>query len=215
MQPEELSQENSDIEIQLEDSLQPRKKRSFIRRFGRFVFRTVKYTLVSVFLLLLLVAILLQFSFVQTFLVGKALENISEKLGFDIKIGSVYIDLWDSKLYLNQVVIKDLQKKQMINAGNIEADFDYQTVYQKGDVHLYYLNLSHTQFHLITDKKTKTLNINEFIDRINQLTAPKKKKKKASEPALITIGKVQLDNCHFGFHDQRKAPRYDTLAILI
>jgi hypothetical protein len=149
---------------------------------------------------LLLIAVLAVFlgrsSFVQTRLAQHYAPIISQKLGYPIEIDKVTIRFLDEAT-LEGVRVKDYQGHQMLDIQKIDVDFDAGRLLNltvpllgvKGDstkTRLDYVRLYRPVVKLVTDKNGD-LNIDEFIRRINKLTAsPTPKPKSTPTPFIIT-----------------------------
>lgn len=174
----------------------PKKRKG---KWRRRITRTVGVVLgVPLFLILLL-----QFSFSQTFLAGFALDWVSNKIEFKTEAKSIHLNLFTNTLTLHNVQILDRQGKTMIAVEQLKVAFDYSTVLKNGDVYLKEVLLKRGAINLIWDKTTNHLNIEEFIERIDELTASKEPRKN-KPPSVFTIGKAKLEDVFFTYNDTRK-----------
>lgn len=152
----------------------------------------------------LFLIIALQFSYPQTFVAGYALDWLSKELDFEVKARKIHLNLITSTLTLENVQILDRQGKTMIAVEQLFVDFDFNTVLKNGDIYLKDVLLKRGAINLIIDEKTKALNIEEFIERIEKLTAPKEPKKN-SPPTVFQIRKAKLEDVFFSYHDNELA----------
>lgn len=167
----------------------------------KFVFSTLKNFLLFVLSLLLVAVLLLQFSFTQTFIAKLGFNFLSQQLRFKVETTSFYLDIFNSKLYLENLSIRDLQGKQMLFTEQLYCDFDYSTISQKnGDVLVQDLLLKRGSINLIIDEKTKELNVIQFIDIIDSLTAPKVRKPK-KKPALTWVQNIRIEDTYLSYSD--------------
>lgn len=151
----------------------------------------------------LFIVLLLQFSMPQTFVASYALDWVSDALQFKTKARRVHLNLITSTLTLENVEILDRQGKTMIAVEQLVVDFDYNTVLKNGDIFLKDVLLKRGAVNLILDKKTGNLNINEFIERIDELTASKEPRKDKT-PSIFTIDRAKLEDVFFTYNDNRK-----------
>jgi len=91
-------------------------KRSLFRRLVRIVGRT----LLTIFVILLIVFLLVQTPFVQNIIRGKAEGYLSRKLKTRVRIGDLHIDLFRS-VTLKNVYIEDRQHDTLVSAGLIDV----------------------------------------------------------------------------------------------
>lgn len=179
------------------------KKRSWLSFILSSLFSFVKYTILGLVLVLVSLLVLLQFTFFQTLIVQRAFSEFSEQLGFELKVHSVSINFFQSKALFERVSVRDPQDQQMIFAEALEVDFNYADVYKNRQVLLEKVVLSRGVISLITDKKTENLNITEFIDRINELTASENPDPD-KPPVRVWLKKVKIKDSYFGLDDMRK-----------
>jgi hypothetical protein len=162
--------------------------------------KTILYSIIG----LLLIAVLLVFAgrnpYVQTRMAQHYAPIISQKLGYPIEIDKLTLRFMD-KATLEGVRVKDYQGHQMIDIQKVDVDFDAGRLLNltvpllgvEGDstkTRLDYVRLYRPVIKLVTDKKGD-LNIDEFIRRINKLTAsPTPKKKSTPIPFIITEAEI-------------------------
>ncbi len=173
----------------------------------RWLGRLLTLVLSLVLVLALALVILLQSSTFQTYLIKQAFQFISQKLEYRTEISSAYIDLWNSRAYFENLSIRDLQDEQMVFARNLEVDFTYQQLLQNGDIFLDEVILDHATVNLIIDQETELLNIDDFIYRIDSLTAPEVRNPDAP-PTRFGIHKAEIINSYFGYNDDRQEAVY-------
>lgn len=166
----------------------------------KILIKTILYAIVGVLLIAVLVVFAGRNPFVQTRLAQYYAPIFSQKLGYPIEIDKLTLRFMDEAT-LEGVRIKDYQGYQMINIQRIDINFDAGRLLNltapllgiKGDstkTKLDYLRLYHPVIKLVTDKKGN-LNIDEFIRRINKLTAPATPKKESTPtPFIITDAEI-------------------------
>ncbi|MES2517748.1 MAG: translocation/assembly module TamB domain-containing protein [Bacteroidota bacterium] len=166
-------------------------------KISKILTKTVLYSVVGVLLFAVLVVFLARNTYVQTRLAQYYAPIISQKLGYPIEIDRVTIRFFDEAT-LEGVRVKDYQGHQMLDIQKLDVDFNGGRLLNltipllgiEGDstkTRLDYVRLYHPVVKLVTDKNGD-LNIDEFIRRINKLTAsptPQIKNSKAT-PFIIT-----------------------------
>jgi TamB, inner membrane protein subunit of TAM complex len=176
--------------------------RSWWRKGISICYRLIKYSVVSTGAVLGLNIILFQFTFYQTYWIKKALVVVSAKLNFDIELSHVHINLFDSKITLNHVHIRDPKKREMIVAKTLVLDFDYSRLLKDGNIRIDEVILKHAQVNLVVDKDAQILNINQFVDKINDLTRSDKPKDPNKPPSKFMIDDAYLEDSRFSYFDE-------------
>src|SRR5579863_3870899 len=93
-----------------------RPKRSLPRRLLRILGRT----LLTIFLILLILFFLIQTPFVQDIVRGKAEKYLSRKLKTQVRIGGLAVGLFHS-VKLTNVYLEDRQRDTLLSAGLIDV----------------------------------------------------------------------------------------------
>ncbi len=132
--------------------------------------RTFLAVLILIVVVILGTLLALQTSPVQTWLAGKATDWVSEKLGFPVSIGRVDVH-WVDHASFRDVVIQDPEHNRMIEVPELDVDFHFSTLIQGRDINIDDVLLNGAKVRLVKSRKTNTLNIDDFIIAINDLTA--------------------------------------------
>jgi len=146
---------------------------------------------------------LLQFSFYQTFLGKKLFKILSDKIGFDIDVNSIYLDLFAGSLQLNDFSIRDPQDKQMIYTTELEIDFDYHTLLKEGDINLGKIILDNGTINFIVNNRNEKLNISQFVKELQELASSDKPKTSKKKSKFI-IQEAHLNNTYLSYQDETK-----------
>jgi translocation and assembly module TamB len=169
-------------------------KRSLLRRLLRIVGRT----LLTVFVILLIIFFLIQTPFVQNMVRARAVNYLSRKLKTRVRIGSLEIGLFRS-VRLRNVYIEDRQRDTLVSAGLI-------------DIHVRMLGLLHHQLdigqvHLedVTAKIRRelpdtTFNFQFIVDAFAGAPAAKTDTTPGT-PMKIWLKELQLDRIRFLYRD--------------
>lgn len=196
-----------------------------MRRILTYFFRTVLVLIGLALLALVGVIVALRMPSVQTRLVREATQRVSQALHYPIRIGRVDYR-WFDEITLENVSIRDTTGAPMIDARRIDVDFqllrpskipvrvlgytvqvpfvalaNFDTV-----AHLDRVRLVGADVHLIKDRNGDQ-NIDGFINRINELTAPKTPNP-AAKGMPFTIAEAEVREGTFRFDDTRQ-PRVD------
>jgi len=177
------------------EQTEPSSRRSWPRRLLRIVIRT----LLTLFIILLLVFFLIQTPFVQNFARSKAETYLSRKLKVPVRIGHLDITFFRS-ITLKDIYIPDPRKDTLLAAGEVH-------------VRLRMLGLLHNQLDVQEiDLKDITANIlrrspadttfnYQFIIDAFTNPHPGPPDTTQSSPFQVGVNKLVLDNIHFVYAD--------------
>ena len=155
--------------------------------------RIIVYGILGFFLLLISAFLVLQLPSVQSYLLKHYLQNLTEKTGFNLGIRRAHF-MWFDRLQLQGVTIDDPQNNRMIAAGELLINFKLSNLYQKKGVNIDGVKLDSGTVYLTPLDTSGTLNINTFIERIQDLTGPS-----SSTGSKTNIGEAVLSNCTFTY----------------
>jgi hypothetical protein len=182
-----------------------------MRSFFTILLKTLLYTVLVVLLVVGIVGVSLQIPAVQTKLVRYAAQRVSEKLLFPVDIQKIDINfsfpnVWVNSVTLEEVTIRNRDLKPMIRVGRLEVTLALETLINNSatDIHLDEVLLYQPQVDLVKDAKTGNLNIDDFLERINEMTRDTTKPSIANQNIPFTIGKATLIDGKFTYHDMRK-----------
>ncbi|WP_421826463.1 translocation/assembly module TamB domain-containing protein [Larkinella sp.] len=182
-----------------------------MRSFFTILLKTLLYTVLVVLLVVGIVGVSLQIPAVQTKLVRYAAQRVSEKLLFPVDIQKIDINfsfpnVWVNSVTLEEVTIRNRDLKPMIRVGRLEVTLALETLINNSatDIHLDEVLLYKPQVDLVKDAKTGNLNIDDFLERINEMTRDTTKPSIANQNIPFTIGKATLIDGKFTYHDMRK-----------
>lgn len=182
-----------------------------MRSFFTILLKTLLYTVLVVLLVAGIVVVSLQIPLVQTKLVRYAAKEVSEKLLFPVDIQRIDINfsfpkIWVNSVTLEGVTIRNRDLKPMISVGRLEVSLELETLINNSnrDIHLDEVLLYQPDVVLVKDAKTGNLNMDDFLERINEMTRDTTKPSVANQNIPFTIGKATLIDGKFTYHDQRK-----------
>ncbi|RIV26856.1 translocation/assembly module TamB [Fibrisoma montanum] len=176
-----------------------------MRSLVNIFLKTLLYLTIVVVGLLVGVMLLLQVPAVQTRLVQEVAIRVSKTLQFPVDIKGVSIKWFDS-LTLEGVRIQDRQRRDMIQVGRLEVDYNLRNLIDSSahNIHLDEVVLYRPDVRLIKNPKTGDLNIDEFIARINELLADSTKPSIPNQNVPFTVGHVTLAEGAFSLDDPRE-----------
>ncbi len=165
--------------------------------------KTVLRAVLGVFLLFIGTLAALQLPEVQTYLAQKATAYLSEKLKYPIVIDKVSIRWWDVAVFKN-LSISDLANRRMIQIEALTVDFDIPDLLSEQGIFIEDAKVDKAEVRLTVDEKTGDLNINEFINALDDFFSSPTPKKKKSAGTKFAIDHISLHHSLFQYADLRK-----------
>lgn len=139
---------------------------------------------------------------VQNWAVAEITTYLSAITKHEVKVGHVDIS-WLDQLLLEEVVIFDRQKNEMIKVASLRADFDLTSLISSKEPAISEVWLDGPDVSTIIFKDNDQLNINELVDAFAQLSS-KSDTSVASQHVIFHVDKVHLSNGRYTHYDQRK-----------
>lgn len=161
------------------------------------------YTITSIIFLLVSSFLILQLPGVQRALAKQYLSGFSQVLGFKTTITSIRFS-WFDRLVLDGVVIEDTEHNEMIGVKRLMINYKFSTLFQGShlNVDAVYVDSARVFFTKVNGLDSVTrLNINEFINQINQQYGGSGKGGKAMQ---INIGEAIVRNSRFSYDNTGK-----------
>ena len=175
----------------------------FLKAFGNGLIVVIIFALLA----LGIMTIALQLPSVQTWAVQRVTSDISGKLGYPITIQKVNIK-WFDVVSLEGISVKDTSQKDMIDVGRIDVNLDLNNIIENAakEIYLDEVNVFQPNVHLVVLPKSGSLNIDGFIERINELTAPAvpRPKNAPENNTPFIIGKSKVIDGTFRYDDPRQ-----------
>src|SRR5580658_5621589 len=169
-------------------------KRSLLRRLLRIVGRT----LLTIFLVLLILFFLIQTPFVQNFVRGKAENYLSRKLKTRVRIGGLEVSLFTSVL-LKNVYVEDRQQDTLLSAGLIDIRVRMLALlHHHLDIGL--VHLEDVTARITREKPDTGFNFQFIIDAFSGPPSPEPSKA-PSQPMKIDLRELDLDKIRFVYRD--------------
>ncbi|MCE7043839.1 translocation/assembly module TamB [Dyadobacter sp. CY312] len=179
-------------------------------RFLKVVINSFVVILIFALLALGIATIALQLPSVQTFAVQTATERVSKALGYPITIERVNIK-WFDVVSLEGISVKDTSQLRMIDVGRIDVNLNVGNIIENSsrEIHLDEVNVYQPDVHLRVIPESGYLNIDGFIEKINELTAPKVRRppNAPENNTPFTIGKSRITDGKFSYDDPRQVKR--------
>lgn len=166
------------------------KRNSLIKKI-----RKISLIVIGSFLAILLITYaLLRSPTVQTYLVGKVTQYLSDKLNTTARIEGVDIEFF-SKVVLEGIYVEDLHKDTLLYAKKLKIDI-HKILLEKNIINLKALFLEDCRFNLVQHKNEKDLNFQFIIDAFDDGDTTKNPNKK---PLKIFSERLVLKNIDFSY----------------
>ena len=173
-------------------------------KYIKIITKTIFYTAVGILLVAVALVMILRTPFIQTAIAQYYIPIFSQKLGYPIYIEKVNVRFFDS-ITLENVQVDDPYGVKMIKIESLDVDFKLGNLTDTTKLSLDHARLVHPNINLVIDKEGN-LNIDEFIQRINKLTAsPKPKVKNPPKGSPFMIDEAELVDGIFSYNDIREA----------
>jgi hypothetical protein len=175
----------------------------FLKAFGNGLIVVIIFVLLA----LGIATTALQLPSVQTWAVQYVTGNIAAELGYPITIQKVNIK-WFDVVSLEGVSVKDSSNKDMIDVGRIDVNLNLNNIIRDSakEIFLDEVNVFQPDVHLVIVPESGDLNIDGFIARINELTAPAvpRPPNAPENNTPFIIGKAKVIDGTFGYDDPRR-----------
>lgn len=172
----------------------------------RKAFKILRNIVLSIIAILILLLVLINMSFIQTFLAKKASVLLQDKLKTKVEVKNVRIDLLNH-VVLEGLYVEDLQNDTLAYIGKLEVwATDWFFLSPQTPV-LHYLGLSNTHVHLYRTPQNNRWNYDFIIDAFASDTPPKKKK--SSNDFKISLKKIALNKVSVHYNDAWVGSDYD------
>lgn len=148
----------------------------------------------SLLVIILLAYALLRTPTVQTYIVGKVTNYLSEKLNTIARIEGVDIEFF-SKIVLEGIYIEDLHKDTLLYAAKLKVDIK-KILLEKNIINLKTINLEECRVNLIQYKNEKDFNFQFIVDAFDSGDTTTNKNKK---PLKIFSNHLVLKNVDFSY----------------
>ncbi|GAB3217780.1 translocation/assembly module TamB domain-containing protein [Algoriphagus aestuariicola] len=178
------------------------EKNSKVTDFLYKAFRVLLWVVFSLMLFVITMALALQITAVQNWMVDRLTGYLNANSNFTTEIGRIKLTWWDA-LELQNVTIRDPQDSVMLGAETLYADFALLSLIPPGDPTIDAVRLERAQVNLLVHKGDSVLNINRWVDEISDLFTAKST---TATKAKFYITQVELRQTQFSLVNSNKEP---------
>lgn len=174
---------------------------AFHKIFKKWLQRWILQPLLWAVALLVLMNMLIALPSVQTWIARKFVEKLFKDTHFSVNIDRLLINLPNQSITLYNLRIQDEHLIEMLALERLRIRFSLPYLLA-GHLRLREARLENGHFSLHYDHHHEDLNINLFVETINQLIGTDTSS--SSEPAPFRIDQVLLSNMAFSYYDIRQ-----------
>ena len=173
---------------------------SEMNKYLRIIFKVLKISTIVLLLLFFLVSILIQTPKVQTWLVGKVTNSLSESLHTKVTIDKVDLDFFKT-FVLEGIFIEDQQADTLLYAQKLKTDIGIFSLFGK-EIFLNTIKLESTVVQISKKENDSLFNFQFIIDAFSSDEPKAKKKDESSAAWTFGIGNVIIENTRFRMADE-------------
>ncbi|MGV3504233.1 MAG: translocation/assembly module TamB domain-containing protein [Adhaeribacter sp.] len=178
------------------------KQNNTLPAFGKALLKFLAGFVLFVILFFGLLLAAIRIPAVQTRVVQKASEILSDKLQHQVSVGRVDINFFKSVI-LDKVKVLDYKKEVLFSVSRLKADISLFSLFKPNQLHLSRLTLTQPRADLIKYAGSDSLNMTTFIPAINRLLV-KKDTVSTKAPFQFDIDAITLENGRFTYQDLNK-----------
>ncbi|MEI9920286.1 MAG: translocation/assembly module TamB domain-containing protein [Bacteroidota bacterium] len=139
--------------------------------------------------------LLLQIPSVQKALIEQYTGDLKEVIGFNVTFTSINLK-WYDRLVIKNLLVEDPEHNEMIRVGDLRVNFRLASLWEKNEINIDGAAIEGASVNLKTIQETdstRDLNINVFIDRINNMSTSTG----TGKSPKVNIGEIVLDSSQF------------------
>jgi hypothetical protein len=155
--------------------------------------RVLSWVIFSTLLFIVALALALQITSVQNWIVDQVTGYLNKNSEFTTEIGKIRLTWWDA-LEVENLRITDSQDSLMIGAELVHADFALLSLLPPGDPKVDMVRLESAKVNLLIHSGDSVLNINRWIAELNELFGSSKT---STSPPKFYIDQLELRQSEF------------------
>ncbi len=173
-------------------------------KYLKIFVKTILYGLLGIFLLIFAAILLLRAPINQTLLANYLAPKVEKAIGYPVKMKGIQIKFFD-ELSVYDFEVKDPWGAKMIQIEQLDVNFSISHLFlQPGKPSLDYTRLTRPNVHLIFEKKTGKMNIEEFIIRLENWITGGVKTVKKGPSSIFTIPEAEVIDGSFSLDDNTR-----------
>ena len=180
-----------------------------MKKILRFLWKLVKWILLSILLVLVLVAVVVKVPAVHNFLLHKGTEFFNEKTGGDLTIESIDLRI-PSYVQLNGISLKTPNDEKVADIGNIEISIGWRYLFKK-TIHIDKLVLENTDARLV-NSDVSGWNYDFIVAGFSDSTVVPEPVDSTATRWDFSLGYARLSNVNFTYSDYESK---DSIATVL
>jgi hypothetical protein len=162
------------------------EKNSKVTDFLYKAFRVILWTVFGSFLFLIVLALALQITDVQNWMIDRFTTYLNKNSTFTTKIGNIRLTWWDA-LEIRDVSIHDHRNSLMLGADRLYADFSLFALVPPADPTIDAIRLEQAEVNILTHDGDSIMNINMWISELNALFSTTKPHASATKFFITSV----------------------------
>lgn len=173
-----------------------KEEKSITQGIKKGIAKVILWLFLIIFFSLSVIVLAMQSSAVQTRAAQIGSDYLSDKLGFEITIEKINIE-WFDQITLTGLYVKNEDQSTFLDVNRIWIDYDIKQLINDQSIMLDHLRLEDGRIMLIREKGSEYFNIDNLIEAIRNLSAPKADSI-TSNPKNLLIREASLSNIILG-----------------
>ena len=170
-------------------------------KYLKIFVKTILYGLLGIFLLIFASILLLRAPINQTLLANYLTPKVEKAIGYPVKMKGIQIKFFD-EVSIHELEVKDPWGAKMIQIEQLDINFSISHLFlQPGKPSLDYARLTRPNVHLIFEKHSGKMNIEEFILRLENWITGGVKTLKKGPSSIFTIPEAEVIDGAFSLDD--------------
>lgn len=173
-------------------------------KYLKIFVKTILYGLLGIFLLIFASILLLRAPINQNLLANYLTPKVEKAIGYPVKMQGIQVKFFD-EVSITGLEVKDPWGAKMIQIEQLDMNFSISHLFlQPGKPSLDYARLTRPNVHLIFEKKSGKMNIEEFILRLENWISGGVKTPKKGPSSLFTIPEAEVIDGSFTLDDNNR-----------
>lgn len=166
------------------------------------ILKVIGWIVLSIFIILISIALLIQVPSIQQKLISYATSYISKKTHTRVEIGKISLE-FPKSLSLQRIYLDDIQKDTLLYAGELSVNFSLTDLLHH-KIHLKNITLGEASIHLTRKHTDSLFNYNFLLTAFSDTTAKANKNIKDTTKSkwAIQLDDIDLKNIALFYHDE-------------
>ncbi len=163
------------------------------------VIKIAVWLIISIILLLICIALLIQIPFIQTKIVGVATSFVSNKTHTRVEIKKISIS-FPKSIVIQGLFLEDLNKDTLLYAGKVKVNLAFKDLLNN-NIHIRSFALEDVTLNLKRPVSDTVFNYNFLLTAFSNTTPSPKKETESKSPWIFNIDNVHFSNIRLKYKD--------------